>query len=716
MYCKKIMVRDLLIPMIKMNRIVIELKSPEKIPHSNLVFQLVNQNYRRVPLVLNRGEFAVRGDIIDVFAQNHSHPVRVEYFGDKVEDVRTFDINTQCSINKLDKVMFSENERESLVFSRLPNSGGASLAIVAQYNDGDHVVHENHGVAVYRGLKHLATNSIEGEYLLLEYKGNDKLYVPLEQINLIHKFDDSGVVAQIHSLSDSQWRAIKRKAQKATQNIARELLQLYKVRYNQPGYAFSADSVWQIDLEETFPYEETKDQEKAILEVKKDMETPRPMDRLICGDVGFGKTEIAIRAAFKASLDSKQVAILVPTTVLAQQHYLNCISRFQEFGLIVEVLTRFRSKKEQIAVIQKLKEGKVDVIIGTHRLLQGDIQFKDIGLLIIDEEQRFGVVHKEKLKQFRKTVDVLTMTATPIPRTLYMSLSGVRDISVISTPPQGREPVRTIVEPYNEDIIKQAVEKEIARGGQVFYLHNDVRSLEKTAKKISSLVPEAKVGVAHGQMKGHSLEKIMLDFLDKHYDILACSTIIESGLDIANVNTIIIIDADKFGLSQLHQLRGRVGRTSKNAFAYLLYQPGKVLSKDARERLEAIAEYTALGSGFNIAMKDLQIRGAGNVLGAEQHGNMVAIGFELYCKLLQDSISRARGESVPQAKEFITGLLHIPDYYIEDHKQKIAIYQRLFSSKKTQDIEEVAREMEDRFGKPPEEVVKLVKSLKDQLT
>lgn len=698
-----------------MNKFILE-KSSDRISHAHLIKELIHMDYQRVPLVTMRGQFSVRGDIVDIYGQNHSHPVRIEYFGDVIEDVRSFDIHTQCSISKLTQVSLIPVDSHSLIFSRTQDTTGASLAVVAQFRENDYVVHENHGIAVFRGLTHLATSTIEGEYLLLEYRGNDRVFVPLDQINLLHRYDEAGVIPQLSALTDNQWHQTKQKAQKATHNIARDLLTLYKLRTSKQGHAFSADSVWQIDLENTFLHQETQDQKKVIQDVKKDMESPWPMDRLICGDVGFGKTEIALRAAFKASTEGKQVALLVPTTVLAQQHYRNFVDRFKSFGLLVEVISRFKTPREQKEILLRLKQGKIDVIIGTHRLIQKDVEFKDLGLLIIDEEHRFGVVHKEKLKKFRQTVDVLTMTATPIPRTLYMSLSGIRDISVINSPPQGREPVATVVLPYDEELIKEAIRKEVGRGGQVYFLSNDVSKLDLVALKLKRLVPGAKFGVAHGQMGAHQLEKVMLDFLERRFDVLICSTIIESGLDITNVNTIIIIDADRFGLSQLHQLRGRVGRTTRNAYAYLFHAATKPLTKEAIQRFEALTQFSSLGAGFNLAMKDLQIRGAGNILGAEQHGNMVAIGFELYCKLLEDAISKARGDIVRATRPMPIGKMHIPSSYIEDHQQKISIYQRLFNAQEPVTINAIRLELTDRFGPIPSEVNALLEFLKRQLT
>ncbi|MFS8612948.1 MAG: transcription-repair coupling factor, partial [Planifilum fulgidum] len=505
---------------------------------------------------------------------------------------------------------------------------------IKDYQDlkpGDYVVHVNHGIGRYMGIETLEVDGRHKDYLLIQYAGNDKLYVPVEQIELVQKYIGSEEKKpKVYSLGGSEWSKVKNRVRSSVKDIAAELIELYAKRQAAKGYAFSKDTPFQREFDAMFPYEETPDQLRSIEEIKRDMERDKPMDRLLCGDVGYGKTEVAIRAAFKAVMDGKQVAVLVPTTILAQQHYETFRERFADFPVEIQVLSRFRTRKEQKELIKGLKDHTVDIVIGTHRLLSKDVQFRDLGLLIIDEEQRFGVKHKEKIKQMKHNVDVLTLTATPIPRTLHMAMIGVRDLSVIETPPENRFPVQTYVLEYSAALVREAIERELARGGQVYFLYNQVQNIEQMAEQVRSLVPEARVAVAHGQMPEAELEKVMLDFLDGEYDVLVSTTIIETGVDIPNVNTLIIYDADKMGLSQLYQLRGRVGRSNRIAYAYFTYQRDKVLTEAAEKRLQAIKEFTELGSGFKIAMRDLAIRGAGNLLGAEQHGHIASVGFELY--------------------------------------------------------------------------------------
>ena len=529
---------------------------------------------------------------------------------------------------------------------------GKRVTVLEDLKTGDYVVHINHGIGKYQGIEKLTVGEAERDYLVIRYAGEDKLYVPTDQAGLLQKYvGQEGQAPKLSKLGGNEWNRIKSRVRTAVKDLAEDLLALYAARQSLPGYVFSADSPWQMDFEEAFPFEETPDQLRAISEVKTDMEKPRPMDRLLCGDVGYGKTEVAIRAAFKAVTDGKQAAVLVPTTVLAQQHFNTFRERFEGFAVNVAVLSRFRTPREQKAILRDIKSGKTDIVIGTHRLLSNDVKFKDLGLLIVDEEQRFGVVHKEKLKKLRKTVDVLTLTATPIPRTLHMSLVGVRDMSIIETPPEDRYPVQTYVVEYSPQLVREAIRRELARGGQVYYVHNRVENIEKVAAQVQEMVPEAQVGVGHGKMPEELLEKVMLDFIEGKIDVLVCTTIIESGLDITNVNTLIVDEADKLGLSQLYQLRGRVGRSNRIAYAYLTYNKDKVLSEVAEKRLNAIREFTELGSGFKIAMRDLEIRGAGNLLGAEQHGHVAAVGFDLYCRMLEEAVREAKEKRFPRGKD-----------------------------------------------------------------
>ncbi|KXS45676.1 MAG: transcription-repair coupling factor (superfamily II helicase) [Candidatus Frackibacter sp. T328-2] len=590
---------------------------------------------------------------------------------------------------------------------------GVKISSFEELNVNDYVVHENHGIGKYLGVKTLEVQGHSQDYLLINYADEDKLYVPTEQVDLIQKYvGTKGEKPKLYSLGSNDWSRVKKRVQESVQEMAEGLLELYAEREVANGYAFSEDTVWQKEFEADFPYEETADQLKAIQEVKEDMESPQPMDRLLCGDVGYGKTEVAIRAAFKAVMDGKQVAMLVPTTILAQQHLNTFVERFEDYPVNVDMLSRFRTPKEQKEVVKNLKRGLVDVIIGTHRILSSDIEFKDLGLLIVDEEQRFGVKHKEKLKDIKRSVDVLTLTATPIPRTLHMSLVGVRDMSLIETPPENRYPIRTYVRGYSPNLVRESIQRELNRGGQVYFVHNRVADIDKVASRIKKLVPEVKLAVAHGQMSESQLEKIMLAFLEGEYDLLVCTTIIETGLDISNVNTIIINNADKMGLSQLYQLRGRVGRTNRVAYAYLLYKSDQILSEVAEKRLQAIKEFTNLGSGFKIAMRDLEIRGAGNILGPDQHGHIEAIGFSLYCKLLEQAIKQLKGKSEEESVEVNIDLdidAYIAEDYIPDSKQKIEIYKKISGIMELEDVADIKDELVDRFGAIPQPVLNLIK-------
>ncbi|QXM07225.1 transcription-repair coupling factor [Crassaminicella indica] len=579
-------------------------------------------------------------------------------------------------------------------------------------NIGDYVVHENHGVGKYIGVEQLKVEGAKKDYLKVKYSGEDILYVPIEQMDMVQKYIGAdGARPRLNKLGTTEWKKTKAKAKGAIVDMAKDLLKLSAIRKESKGYAFSPDTPWQRQFEDSFPYEETPDQIKCIKELKADMEKPIPMDRLLCGDVGYGKTEVAIRGAFKCVMDGKQVAFLVPTTILAQQHYNTLINRFSQFPITIEMLSRFKTEKEQAQIIKKVKVGAVDILIGTHRLISKDVVFKDLGLLIIDEEQRFGVQHKEALKRIRKNVDVLTLTATPIPRTLHMSLIGLRDMSIIEDPPEERYPVQTYVIEYNEEMIRDAILREMGRGGQVYFVFNRVRGIQQMATKIRELIPDASVAVGHGQMSERQLENIMLDFMNGEYDILVCTTIIETGLDIPNVNTIIIYDADKMGLAQLYQLRGRVGRSNRLAYAYLTYQKDKILTEVAEKRLKAIKEFTEFGSGFKIAMRDLEIRGAGNLLGSQQHGHMAAIGYDLYCKLLEDTVRELKGEEiqeVPDTAIEINVNAFIPEKYIMNESHKLEIYKKIASIKDKQDVYDLEEEIEDRFGNIPEAVMNLI--------
>lgn len=585
--------------------------------------------------------------------------------------------------------------------------------VFADLKEGDFVVHKLHGIGQFMGVNTITTaDKITKDYIKIKYRNDDVLYVPTDSLDNVRKYIGGGETSpKLNKLGTKEWENTKSKVKKNLEVIAKDLVELYAKRQHVKGFEFSKDTPWQKQFEDGFPYQETDDQLRCIEEVKKDMEKPVPMDRLLCGDVGYGKTEVAIRAAFKAVMDQKQVAYLVPTTVLASQQYEEFKSRMEEFPIRVDLLNRFRTKKEQEEVIKKLKLGELDVVIGTHRLLSKDVEFKDLGLLIIDEEQRFGVKDKEKIKQLKNSVDVLTMTATPIPRTLHMSILGVRDMSVIYEPPQNRRPVQTYVLEYDEEIIREAILKEVEREGQVFYLFNNVEQIAKKADNIAKLVPEAKIAYAHGKMSGKELEEIMEAFIAKEIDVLVCTTILESGIDMPNANTIIVENAERLGLSQLYQIRGRVGRSNRQAYAYVTYKRNKLLSEVADKRLKAIKEFTEFGSGFKIAMRDLEIRGAGSMLGEVQHGHMEQVGYDTYCKLLDEVMKETQGLQVKEEKDVQIDLnisSYIPDNFIKDSSQKIEIYQNIALCRTEEDIQNVIDEIIDRYGRMPDELENLI--------
>ena len=579
-------------------------------------------------------------------------------------------------------------------------------AIALELEPGDYAVHHVHGVARFGGIVHREIKGSARDFLLLEYGGGDKLYVPADQVGVVAKYL-GGEQPRVTKLGSSDWPRAKARVRRAVQEMAGELVRLYSVRMAVPGYAFKPDTPWQRELEDAFPFEETRDQLTAIDEVKRDMEQPVPMDRLVCGDVGYGKTEIAIRAAFKAVMDGKQVAVLVPTTLLAEQHYVTFTERFTAFPVKVAMLSRFLSVAEQKEVVRGLTAGSIDVVIGTHRLLNSDVQFKDLGLLVVDEEQRFGVAHKERIKQMRAHVDVLTMTATPIPRTMEMALTGVRELSVLDTPPEDRQPVLTYVGPYDDGLGFGAVRRELLRGGQVFWVHNRVQTIHRAAVRLQKEIPEARVIVAHGQMDEDALEKEMLKFWEGEADVLVCTTIIESGLDVPTANTLVVERADRLGLAQMYQLRGRVGRSRERAFAYFFFPPQQSLTEEAHERLSSISRFTDLGSGVKIAMRDLEIRGAGNLLGAEQHGHIAAVGFDTYMRLLQEAVAEMKGSPAPADLEVRIDLpvrAFIPVGWVGQEGLRLELYRRVSNARDHAELDEIAVELRDRFGVLPAEV------------
>jgi len=593
------------------------------------------------------------------------------------------------------------------------NYSGNRIQDFAELSIGDFVVHEKHGLGIYRGIEKVEVDRIVKDYIKIEYRGGSNLYILATQLDCLQKYSgaDAAKTPKLNKLGTQEWNKTKSKVRGAVKNIAKELVELYAVRQEKEGYVCGPDTVWQKEFEEMFPYEETEDQLSAIEDAKRDMESTKIMDRLICGDVGYGKTEVALRAAFKEVQESRQVAYLAPTTILAQQIYNTFVQRMKEFPVRVELLCRFRTPAQQKKAIEDLKKGQVDVIIGTHRILSKDVQFKNLGLLIVDEEQRFGVTHKEKIKQLKKDVDVLTLTATPIPRTLHMSLIGIRDMSVLEEPPMDRMPIQTYVMEYDEETVREAINRELRRGGQVYYVYNRVTDIADVALRIAKLVPDARVDFAHGQMSERELENVMYSFVNGDIDVLVSTTIIETGLDISNVNTMIIHDSDRYGLSQLYQLRGRIGRSNRTAYAFLMYRKNVMLKETAEKRLAAIREYTDLGSGFKIAMRDLELRGAGNLLGAQQHGHMNAVGYDLYCKMLNEAVKEAKG--IHTMEDFETSVdlnvdAYIPDSYISNEFQKLDIYKRIAGIETQQDYDDMLEELLDRFGEPGKAVLNLL--------
>jgi len=617
----------------------LELFVGQKIDLDHVLNNLVAFRYQKTKKATQEGEFSQRGGILDIYPAGFDGPVRIDFDDETIRSIASVNMRTGKSIWQHQIIIILPNKahKKSAFSVDIP------LNHFIEIQKGDYVVHNTHGIGKFLGIRDATAADKIKSHLVIEYKGGDKLFVPTHDMRLVQKYVSfQKRPPRLFKLGSREWKRVRSQIQKRLQRTAAELLHTQAVRASLKGYRYAKDSQWQKEFEDSFPFEDTLDQVKATEDVKKDMEALQPMDRLLCGDVGYGKTEVALRAAFKAVMDNKQVAILVPTTILAEQHYYNFSMRLKEFPVNVAMLSRLRTRHEQNEIIKKLAEGQVDVIIGTHRLLSKDIAFKDLGLIIIDEEQRFGVKSKERLKHFRLLADVLTLTATPIPRTLHMALTGAKDMSIISTPPQNRIPIETQVVTFTENLIKEAIEREIKRKGQIFFLHNRVEDIEQIAKIVGKLVKEARVAIAHGQMPPKLLEKIMLKFLKGELDVLVCTTIIESGIDIPNANTLIVNRADRFGLSDLHQLRGRVGRFDKQAYSYFIVPPKKTLSTQARSRIKAIEKYDGLGSGFQIAFEDLQIRGAGNLLGEEQSGYISAVGFDLYCRLLKESVEQLK--------------------------------------------------------------------------
>lgn len=633
--------------------------------------------------------------------------------GGILEDFNTIVMTDRELFNKRSKEVTSERRS---YYKEKPEY----IENINDIKEGEYVVHSIHGVGIYRGLSQQEIDGQLKDYLTIEYAAKDRLHIPAEQINLLVRYRGSGSIRpKLSRMGGKDWENTKARVKKEVEQVAYDLLRLYAKRKMQHGISFMPDTNWQAEMEEAFEYTETPDQMRAITEVKSDMESNQPMDRLICGDVGFGKTEVAMRAIFKAVTSGKQVAVVVPTTILALQHFQTISERFKPFGVDVELLSRFRSPKQQKETIKKLATGECDVVIGTHRLLQNGIVFKDLGLLVIDEEHRFGVKHKEKLKSFRENIDIITMSATPIPRTLYMSLSGIKDMSLINTPPKNRLPIKTFVGVWNDNMVKNAIVHELDREGQVFYLYNRVETIEEFKFQLQQLVPNARIAIGHGQMDESTLEKVIVDFSNHEYDILLATTIIENGIDIPNANTMIIHDADRFGLAQLYQLRGRVGRSQRQAYCYCFYRRSKEITKEAFQRLKAIKEFTTLGSGYQIAMRDVEIRGVGNILGTKQHGHMINVGFDTYCQLLEETVQELQGEFIQKKDPAIVDInvtAYIPDDWVGSSEQKMIEYKRLADVKTEVELDYITEEWRDRFSKPPESVENLIKLIRLRLS
>ncbi len=646
----------------------------------------------------------------DIFDVDYSESISSS--GTILEDFKTIILTDRELFNKRSKEITASKRS---YYKEKPEY----IESINDIKEGEYVVHSIHGVGIYVGLSKQEIDGQLKDYLTIEYANKDRLHIPAEQINLLVRYRGSGAIKpKLSRMGGKDWETTKTRVKKEVEQVAYDLLRLYARRKMQKGIQFLPDTNWQVEMEEAFEYTETPDQMRAINEVKSDMESEQPMDRLICGDVGFGKTEVAMRGIFKAVASGKQVAVVVPTTILAFQHYQTISERFKPFGVNVELLSRFRSQKEQKETIKHLATGECDVVIGTHRLLQEGIVFKDLGLLVIDEEHRFGVRHKEKLKQLRENIDIITMSATPIPRTLYMSLSGIKDMSIINTPPKNRLPIRTYVGEWNENMVKNAIVHELDREGQVFYLYNRVETIEEFKTQLQKLVPNARIAVGHGQMDEKVLENVIIDFANHEYDILLATTIIENGIDIPNANTMIIHNADKFGLAQLYQLRGRVGRSQRQAYCYCFYKKSKEITQDAMQRLKAIKEFTTLGSGYQIAMRDVEIRGVGNILGTKQHGHMVNVGFDTYCQLLEETVQELQGQVVDKTNPTIVDInvtAFIPDEWVGSKEQKMIEYKRLADVKTDMELDYITSEWKDRFAKPPESVENLIKLIRIRL-
>jgi transcription-repair coupling factor (superfamily II helicase) len=697
--------------------IVVNKKDNQPYTHTSLIDALIKQGYNRVDMVLDIGDIAVRGSIIDVFGYQHTHPTRIDFFDTQIDRLNSFDCHTQCSIRTLSTVTFNPKpENEETGFHQIKRAEtGFNHHQISAFQSGDFVVHEQFGVGEFKGLIRLTNQSYEGEFIQINYKGNDILYVPLDQLDFIHPY--SGVDnPRINHLYDASWKKTKQRVSKTTKELAASIYQLHQQRQQMSGFAFSTDTESQIEFEHEFPHDLTPDQSHAVTIIKEQMEAPYPMDLLLCGDVGFGKTEVIFRATFKALENLKQVAILVPTTILCAQHVKTLTQRLQNYGYIVGELSRFKSKDEQRDIISKLKHHQIDVVIGTHRLLSKSIEFKDLGLLVVDEEQRFGVTHKERLKTEYPKIDVITVSATPIPRTLYMALSGAKTCVQVNTPPPTRKPIFTHLSEFNESIIKSAITAEICRNGQVYYVFNAVKHMNLKYKQLSEYFPNYSIGIAHGQLNEAALNRVMTQFYKGKIDILLCTTIIENGLDFSNANTMVIDEVDRLGISQIHQLRGRVGRCATQGYAYLFYRKSS-LKADSLKRLQKIKEYTSLGCGYELAKTDLEHRGAGQLFGKEQSGHIQAVGFQLYCQLLETELNKMKGISASQTPKIPLNpeKIQLSSHYISQNRERVALYIRFLSIQSESDWAELKSEMIDRYGALDDKTESVMAYIKDQI-
>ncbi|MBL6723115.1 MAG: DEAD/DEAH box helicase [Candidatus Margulisbacteria bacterium] len=690
----------------------------EQYDRDTMIQSLIDYGYSRVDMVIEQGTYSVKGAIVDVFPSNHNQPIRLDFFSGCLDRINSFRVDTQRSIRDIQTTSiasFDASHVKRFDFeTRVLNS-----EVVANISANDYVVHERYGVGIFNGFTRLAVGTSEGEYVEIQFKGTDKLYMPLDQIPLLHRYSGGEKSPRLNGLTDGKWEQTRRKAHRALADLAKSIYRMFKERQRVKGFAFESDSDALLAIEQEFPHDETPDQLSAIRDVKRDMESSQPMDRLVCGDVGFGKTEVILRAAAKAAFNLKQVMVLVPTTILCEQHIKTFEQRLSGSHLRVAGMSRLKSPQHNKTVLQGLKSHHIDIVIGTHRLLSKDVAFFDLGLVIVDEEQRFGVKHKEKIKALASHIDILTTSATPIPRTLYMSLTGAKAMSVLGTPPSGRLPIHTIIGEYSPRLIQRAIKKEMARKGQVYVLHNHIDELPMMASEISRLVPNARVKTAHGQMRPTELEAVMVSFYRHEFDVLVCTTIIENGLDIQNANTIILNRADRLGVSQIHQIRGRVGRCALQAYAYVLFPAVSQLSEEAKQRLQALKEAVGLGVGYQLAMKDLEIRGAGTLLGEKQSGHLTSIGFDLYCKLLEQNLRKVRGQS--NQDDLMMSLkkspnVFIPVSYIPDDSQRLAMYQRMLSVKNKVGLKRLQLECNDRFGPTPTAMQAFLTAIEGQLT